>query len=84
MVAATKRDISVWFDQGVEQGKSRMIIWCDSYDYEDYPEYSNLTGLDLQSYISTLDGDNMRRLMEIYDLTKPKRDQLNMRRVYNY
>ncbi len=83
-MAATKQDIRGWFHSGVSQGYKRMIVWCDTYDCEYYPEYTNLTGDDLVRYTGNENGVNMKRLMEVYDLTRDREAQMAERRAYHY
>lgn len=84
MNAATKNDLTRWFYAGVVDGYKRMVIWCDTFDYSDYPEYTNLTGDDLREMVGKENGKNMKSLMEVYDLTMDIDDQMNVRRAYNY
>jgi len=77
-------EIRDWFRHGVIEDKKRMIVWCDTFDYEDYPEYSDLTGDDLREYVDKRNGNNMRRLMEVYDLTASMEPQMQAVRSYNY
>ncbi len=83
-MAATKQDLIRWFERGKAQGSERMIIWCDTYDYDDFPEFSDLTGVELQKYVDAKNGTNMLNLMEVYDLTAPIEPQMEVRRAYNY
>lgn len=83
-MAATSGDIRGWFHRGVEAGKKRMIVWCDDFDYEDYPEFTDMTGDDLRKYTRMENGQNMKRLMEVYDLTADIEPQMQVRRAYNY
>jgi hexokinase len=82
-MAATQMDIRGWFARGVEANKKRMLVWCDEYDYEDYPEFTDMTGEELRKYAVSQNGHNMKRLMEVYDLTASVETQM-VGRVYNY
>ena len=35
----TKHEIAQWFDRGVSEGATHMIVVCDTFDHEDYPVY---------------------------------------------
>lgn len=87
-VAASRQDISTWFDRGVAEGKARMIIWCDTYDWDDYPEYvpdfGDETAEVVREMIKIKDGSNMQRLMEVYNLQMDKDAQMNEHRARNY
>lgn len=83
-MAATRLDIIRWFEHGVGEGNTRMIVWCDTYDYEDYPEYTDKTGDDLRVYALGENGKNMKKLMEVYDLTASMDAQMAERRAFHY
>ena len=38
-MAASRGDLKRWFEEGVEEGASHMIVVCDTFDYEDYPVF---------------------------------------------
>ena len=79
MNAATVSTISRWFDDGVLLNRRYMIVWCDDFDYEDYPAYYP----DDESAQNALDNpSSMQRAMECYDLMADKQDQLNLRRAW--
>lgn len=79
-MAVTRQEISGWFDQGVKDGREFMIIVCDTFDYEDYPVYSSRGRL--AEEMRNHDGKNMQRIMEVYDLKKPKEAQMNATRAW--
>jgi len=94
----SRDDINDMFGRGQRQPATHMIMWCDTFDYEDYPEYvrqdpnhEGEPGRDgmvtvvrnVRDYIASKNGKNMQRMMECYDLALPKGQQLNKRRVYN-
>ena len=59
-MAATKDEISSWFDRGVAQKATHMIVVCDTLDHEDYPCFasSDADAIEQHSYY---DGKNMQR-----------------------
>lgn len=79
-MAATKDEISSWFDRGVAQKATHMIVVCDTFDYEDYPCFasSDADAIEQHSYY---DGKNMQRVMEVYDLRAGKAEQMSERRA---
>lgn len=83
-MAATKTDLIVWFRQGVEDGYQRMIVWCDTFDYDDYPEYSDRTGQLLRDYVDAKKANPMTQLMEVYDLTADMDAQMSESRAFHY
>ena len=79
-MTATKDEISDWFDRGVAQKATHMIVVCDTYGHEDYPCFANSDAgaIELHSYY---DGKNMQRVMEVYDLRANKTEQMNEHRA---
>lgn len=57
-MATTQDTISKWFDYGVENKKSHLIVVCDTYDYEDYPVYVDY-GQDPCAVYAEYNGPNM-------------------------
>ena len=82
-MAATKQEISQWFDEGVKQGATHMIVVCDTYDHEDYPVYV-LSGQDAKEKANRCASENMQCVMECYNLTLDKQTQLAERRSQHY
>ena len=71
----TSAEIAAWFDRGVEQKKTHLIVVCDTFDHDDYPVYADGDEEAWKEYTSH-NGPNMQRVMEVYDLRKPKAPQL--------
>lgn len=80
-MAASREDISDWFDRGVAEGADHMIVVCDTYDHEDYPVMTKGDAMFWRSHREH-DGANMQRIMEVYDLHRDKAEQMEMRRAY--
>ena len=76
----TPQDLSSWFDNGVKQGATHMLVVCDTFDYEDYPVYSNGQKDTLDKY-SYYNGSNMQKVMEVYDLAMSKDSQMKEHRA---
>lgn len=79
-MAASVQDISSWFDFGIKRGAKYMIVWCDIYDWSDYPKYYSTYEEAKADSLKT--GQNMQRLMESYDLGGDKKRQLSLRRCH--
>ena len=79
-MAATKDEISSWFDQGVAQKATHLIVVCDTYDNDDYPCFAN-GDADVIEKHGYYDYKNMQRVMEVYDLSDSKAEQMNERRA---
>lgn len=77
----TKTQIASWFDRGREQNAIYMFVFCDSFSYEDYPSYAY--SIAEAKEIMKKNGQNMQKLMEIYDLYNlDKESQLNKHRAW--
>lgn len=84
MAAVSIQGISQWFDEGKKEGATHMIVACDTFDWEDYPVFVNSETEAREEVKRLQTGDNMQRVMEVYDLRKGKQDQLNAQRAWNF
>lgn len=81
-MAATRQDIGRWFDEGVAQKATHMIMVCDTFDHTDYPVY-----VKADESVRTREKQvgEMLRVMEVYVLDPTRREaQLNERRAFHY
>lgn len=76
-MAASKQEIKKWFDQGVEQGAAFMVVRCDTFDWDDYPSYHDTEG-SARGVVQS--PGQMQKVMEVYDLSKPRDEQIAMPR----
>ena len=58
----TISEIEEWYDEGIKTNKKYMFVICDTFDYEDYPVFTD--------NINYEEGE-MQEVMEVYDLTIP-------------
>jgi hypothetical protein len=82
-MAASKEDISGWFDEGVKKKCTHMIVVCDTYDWDDYPVFVTVNE-NVKTIYEQYNGKNMQKVMEVYDLKKDKKLQLGSGRVFNF
>jgi hypothetical protein len=82
-MATSKDDIRRWFDEGVKEGATHMIVICDTYDWEDYPKFVK-PGENAREVARANNGTNMQKVMEVYDLSMDKEKQLGEHRAFNY
>lgn len=80
-MAATKADLGEWFDRGVADSASHMIVVVDEYDWDDYPVYVEEPGK-VAERVAGINGQSMQRVMEVYDLRASKAEQMAERRVW--
>ena len=77
----TTAEIEEWFDRGVAQGATHMVVVCDTFDHGDYPCYCS-SATEARRKVAA-PGD-MQRVMEVYNLTMDKNKQMNEHRSFNY
>ena len=78
-MATSRSDIVEWFQEGLKQGATHLLVVCDTFDHEDFPKYV-MPGEDPHA----VKLGEMSRLMEVYNLRKPMMKQLNEYRSFNY
>jgi hypothetical protein len=81
-MAASKKEIGEWFQQGVSDGASHMLVVCDTFDFDDYPVFVP-PGVDPEGVVKDYNGKEMQRVMEVYDLNLDRHVQLGQVRVWN-
>jgi hypothetical protein len=79
-MAASRQDISRWFDEGVSKGATHMLVVCDTFDWEDYPVFAKG---DVDIKIEHYRQASMQKIMEVYNLSMSKQEQMAERRVWN-
>lgn len=79
-MAASKVELTQWFQRGIDQGAKYMIVVCDTFDWDDYPVFVS-PDEDVTDAKKRYDGVNMQRIMEVYDLTANREEQMSQHRV---
>lgn len=79
----TKEMIQEWFERGVEDGATHMIVVCDTFDHEDYPVFVH-PNEDVRSREQHYKDSSMQKIMEVYNLSMGMWTQLNERQAFNY
>ena len=82
-MAASAADISEWFDKGIAEGATHMIIVCDTWDYDDYPVYVK-KGEDVHKREKKYNDSNMQKVMEVYNLSISKDEQMKDNCSFHY
>lgn len=85
MGAATRAEISAWFDKGVERKATHLAVFCDTFDHEDYPVYITTgdTG-EARRAVEEHSKNKMVKLVEVYHLGSDKETQMAERRAHHY
>lgn len=73
-MAASKQDISRWFDDGKADAWDYMIVVCDTFDHEDYPVYCSFK--EVNKKYDEYSKASMQRVMEVYHLNSDKQRQM--------
>lgn len=73
-MAATKEQIGRWFDEGVAQGASHMVVICDTFSYDDHPVFCNSSA---EARSKAGNPGPMQKTMEVYCLAGDKQKQLD-------
>lgn len=83
-MSTTIQDLQEWFDRGVKEKATHMIVVCDTFDHEDYPVFVKPTE-NVHDVAKQYNNTNMQRIMEVYNLRMSKEEQFSSRaRVFNY
>jgi hypothetical protein len=82
-MSTTKTELKQWFQRGLQQGATHMIVVCDTYDWEDYPVYIE-PHQNCREEAKQYDGANMQKIMEVYSMKLPMDQQLNEARAFHY
>ena len=87
-------DFVAWFEEGKKLGATHMIIVCDTFDHEDYPVYVEPGedvrkkafeyGSDNGAGLPTVENEKMSRVMEVYSLSLPMKDQYEELRAFHF
>lgn len=84
-MAATKQEIARWLNEA-PAGTTHMAVVCDTYDWEDYPVYFEAATPEAAKERVTgyAKGENMTKLMEVYNLSMDHKAQMNEIRTFHY
>lgn len=75
-MAATKDDISRWFDEAKLNGATHLIVVTDTFDYNDFPVQVKKVEDFWTTYHQYSKPTNMNEIMEVYDMSMPKDEQM--------
>lgn len=79
----SKDEISAWLKEGIRDGKTHVIVVCDTYDRSHYPVYVDATE-DVHEVANRFNGINTQRIIEVYKLSLSIVDQLDEVRAFHY
>lgn len=81
LMAASRQEISKWFDEMKSLGHEYLLVVCDTFDHEDYP-----VGVSKRAIRTVVDEYNkqpLQRVIECYDLSMDKDTQMSEYRAWN-
>lgn len=81
-MGTTRQEIERWFDRGVAQGATHLVVVCDTYDWGDYPVYVTANE-SVHEVVEQYTG-NMQKVMEVYKLSMSKETQMAQHRAFNF
>ncbi len=82
-MATTKEDIKGWYDRAKQQGSTHFFVVCDTFDYEGYPVFIEHTQ-DVRKEYDKYDNKNMQKVMEVYNMSLPLKEQVDKPRAFNF
>lgn len=82
-MATLVTDIADWFDSGVAQRATHLVVICDTPAWEGSPVYV-MQGENARQKIEEISRRSETEIVEVYDLSMDKQAQLQERRVLNY
>ncbi len=81
MMGTSRKEIEEWFVNGIAEGKTHMVVLCDTFDWEDYPKYFS-SEAEARRCVDT--PGPMQKVMEAYWLGGEMSEQLNKRRCFQF
>jgi hypothetical protein len=78
----SREDIKVWFDSGVADGNTHMMVMSDDFSFEYYPIYIKPDQIPEEVFEKN-NQQNMQRVIEIYDLRQDFEQQVNQHRCWS-
>lgn len=69
-MGTTIEDLKEWYQRGKDEKATHLIVATDTFDWEDYPVFVK-KGEDVGVELTRLNGQNMQKVMEVYNLAKP-------------
>lgn len=82
-MAASKAQISAWFDDGLRLGATHLLIVCDLDSWEDSPKFVR-KGQSVRRIVVELNRKDGQQVIEIYHLAMSKEKQLAERRAWHF
>lgn len=91
-MAMSQEELTEWFQRGLDEGATHMIVVCDTYDWDDFPVYV-MPGEDARKKafeygvgkeLPTGVNSNMSKVMEVYSLKLPLEDQRKEHRAFHF
>jgi hypothetical protein len=81
-ISTTREDIIRWFEEGVKQKATHLLVVCDQFSYEDFPDYIYWDQLP-QERVTFWNNQEMFGVMEAYALHLDMNEQINEYRSWH-
>lgn len=79
----TREDIARWFDEAKDHGAAYLLVVCDTFDHSDYPVKVKKEEDFWTAFAQYNKEQNMSRIMEVYNMSLPREEQLEAPRAWN-
>jgi hypothetical protein len=83
-MTTSKDEIRSWLEEGQLLGATHMIVFCDDWDYLNFPVYVYEGQEAKQIMEDRMGKDPMLRIMECYSLAMDLATQLHEQRAWNF
>jgi hypothetical protein len=80
---ANKKTIGKWLVDAKEHDAKYVIVWCDTFDWSDYPVYCDNAEQVSKRIKASRGNTDMIKIMEIYNLDMSIKKQLDEKRAWN-
>lgn len=81
-MSTTQGDIRRWLNSAPKNATHMMVV-CDTFEYDDFPVYCEGPEECERKYTQYKRGENMTKLMEVYDLSMDHEAQIAQPIVMN-
>lgn len=78
----TREDIAQWFEWGIKEKATHMLVVYDRFSYEDFPDFVH-KGESVQAKIAYWNSQDLSWVMEVYNLRMDMNAQLDEQRAWH-
>jgi len=82
-MATIPNTLKLWFEAGIYNKATHMIVVTDTFSWEDYPVYVSEQE-NVHEIAKKYNYKNMQKVTEVYNLSMTWEEQSGHQRVFNY